>query len=77
MENKRELGNDNTLSVSSHVHEVKLSRFTTIFAGVAFIIIGVIAYIANLNPAAAIILGAMGIPGIIAGARGSWEEKDD
>jgi len=82
MENKGELRNSITRttndspSVSMHTHEMKLSKFTTLLAGVTFIIMGVVAYITNLNPTGAIILGAMGIPGIIAGIKGSWVKKE-
>ena len=82
MENEREPRSSITRtindspSVSTRVREVKLSKFTTIFAGVTFIIMGAVAYITDLSPTGAIILGAMGIPGIIAGIKGSWVEKE-
>jgi len=43
-----------------------------IFAGVTFVIMGVIAYITNLNMVGSIILVVVGIPGIIGGSKGSF-----
>lgn len=43
-----------------------------LLAGITFVIMGVIAYITNLNMVGSIILIAAGIPGIIGGSKGSF-----
>lgn len=44
-------------------------------AGVMFLVMGIIAYITDLNPVGSVILIAVSIPGIIGGALGSLRKE--